>query len=135
MSTGQVLDPPPPTIHVREKDVFSFCRHDVCLEAVYGVITYDVHDSEGGVKADCQLAIMFSVPHNRAAYSNEFGFRLLSPGSPCDAVLLSDMYSSNDKKIADGSELSISDRGYVIKGTMSQTSHATMKVDIYRAKK
>ena len=45
MSSGQVFDPPPPTIPANQKAAFSFCKYDVLLKAVYGVITYDVRDS------------------------------------------------------------------------------------------
>ncbi|KAG5262959.1 hypothetical protein AALO_G00280900 [Alosa alosa] len=47
MSTGQVLDPPPPTIPAKEDSAFSCSRHDSLLQLLYGVITYDVCASNG----------------------------------------------------------------------------------------
>lgn len=137
MSTGQVLDPPPPSICVNEKGVFSFCKHDTLLQAVYGVITFDMCNSKKRKKAECRLAIMFSVPFDRVSWSNEFGLGVFKPDTSCDDKLLGMMYKPVDNKTsasdtANGSELCFSGNGYIVRGTMSQTCNAIMKVEIYK---
>lgn len=103
-------------------------------------MTYDVCDVYyiDGQKALCRLAIMFSVPQDRVSYKNEFGIGVISPETPCDEKLLQAMYSGSHtnfkRQVANGCQLKFSRKRPVL-GTMSQTSHATMKVEIYNDEK
>ncbi|CAI5677904.1 unnamed protein product [Oreochromis niloticus] len=98
-----------------------------------GVFTYDLYDSATN-RADKKIAVMFSVPFDYSLYSNWYAVGVFDKATNCDYDLFCKMYHSNERGFvrgnADGHDLTHTVDDITVKSSMTNSSVATLKVDV-----
>lgn len=102
-------------------------------DGTFGVVTYKISGTQK------RLAIMWSVPENRALYKNWFKVAIIPATTATNKALFKDMYYDKGKlttgkaaKASVGSH-TWETNGYVLKGTMGETPVATLNMEIRSA--
>ncbi|XP_051566543.1 DELTA-stichotoxin-Hcr4a-like [Myxocyprinus asiaticus] len=132
-SSGYSHDPPQPTIKTQTMEACSFTKNPNKQWGCVGVLTYDVCKIEKG-KADCCLAIMFSVPYDYDKYENWFAVGIFDSDRSCDESLFNLMYyesGSFSRDNSSGNEIKQVWNAIEIKGTMSPRAKSIMKVEVW----
>ncbi|KAJ8277166.1 hypothetical protein GJAV_G00072150 [Gymnothorax javanicus] len=121
-----------PTVGAGVTETCAFVNTKRVFRGAVGVMTYDI-TADQGKKADKRLAIMFSVPFDYSIYENWFAFGLFDTDQACDDSLYKLMYYENGsfkRGKASSSEISFTAERYTLKGKMSPSAKAQMKIEL-----
>lgn len=98
-----------------------------------GVFTYDLFNCDLDDYSHI-LAVMYSVPYDRALYSNWFAVGIFERGMFCDYNLYDIMYNGGENSFVrakgDGSCVSYEGDYVIASGTMSESGEAVLRVDL-----
>ncbi|KAI1888753.1 hypothetical protein AGOR_G00171970 [Albula goreensis] len=131
-SSGFCSDPPQPTVQSGETVTCSFNKTAGAARGAVGVMTYDITNHSN--KVFQRLAIMFSVPYDYNLYENYFAVGLFDSNRSCDYDLYSEMYYKDGlftRQKASGGEISYKRDKYTVKGIMSDTKKAILRVEFW----
>ncbi|KAI4874694.1 hypothetical protein NFI96_021607 [Prochilodus magdalenae] len=128
-TSGYCYLPPQPTIAKKTQVACSFSKTPHTARGSSGVLTYQILQNETDNVGE--LAIMFSVPYDYNMYENWFGLGIFEAGFSCDAVLFKLMYydvtGPFTREQGSGSVVKYSDKGVLVKGTMSAFGKSFIK--------
>lgn len=99
-----------------------------------GVFTYDIYQ-EFADQYRGKLAVMFSNPYDRIAYSSWYAVGVFGMDRACDEELYKEMYYGDQTSFvrgkASGPSLTYNLPGLAIAASMSDTHESVLKVQVY----
>uniref|UniRef100_A0A3Q2WY50 Uncharacterized protein n=1 Tax=Haplochromis burtoni TaxID=8153 RepID=A0A3Q2WY50_HAPBU len=137
LSSGLCQIPLPTKLECFESGNTLFSKTGGTGRGSVGVFTYDLYDPATD-RADNKIAVMFSVPFDYILYSNWYAVGVFDKKTNCDYDLYCKMYHGDERGFirgkADGHDLIHTVDDVTIKSSMTNSSVATLKVDVHNTK-